>query len=149
MRPRLWRDNLFSAAAKTSEKPIWSSFNAVCGVQRPCHTPQTALNGLQIGFSEVCAAAEKRLSRQSRGRISEAVAKIQSGWMAPLAESRIRVDGPLPMKIAERYDLDPGLLEKAEQRSRGVLPEAGRQDQTGFGSGRRSDAGEVRIKDRR
>jgi hypothetical protein len=56
------------------------------------------LNELQVGFPEVIAAAEERLSGQSRCRIGHAVAEIQSGWMATLPESRIRVDGSLPMK---------------------------------------------------
>ena len=65
--------------------------------------------------------------------------------MPSLAESRIRVDCALPMKITERDDLDSGLLEKARKRSSCISLQASRQNQSRFGSGRRTDPGELRL----
>ena len=66
-----------------------------------------------VGPGEVVADKQQRVPRRDGSRISQAIAEVQPRRMPSAPESKERLDGERPLRLAERHDVHAEFSEQA------------------------------------
>jgi hypothetical protein len=136
------QDSLLFVALAVTRKPTGRSKRAPSADAAGgavCHLTSCSESGGDVGLLEILALEEERLPDDLGERIGKAVAEIQPGRMAALAEVEEGLAQEMRLFDGERFDDDVSSAEKDVTLTAGVWPNLAFNDDGEFqGSLRRS-----------